>query len=163
MTMLHSDEENTHSRRNSLRLSGFDYSAKRVYFVTIVVLDRRPLFRNDALAKATVDCLLTLREKVRFNLYCYCLMPDHFHALIGAGESGKSLGEICGAFKSLSTRVHWRWYQGRLWQRQFFDHIIRNEKDFVETMEYIKQNPIRRGLVSLASEWPYTGTVDEYV
>jgi len=161
--MLDPDEETTYSRRNSLRLSGFDYSAKRIYFVTIVVLGRRPLFYKDALATATVDCLLSLREKLRFNLYCYCLMPDHVHALFGAGESGKSLGEICGAFKSLSTRVYWRWHKGRLWQRQFFDHIVRNEKDFVETMEYIKQNPVRRGLVSSASEWPYTGSVNEYV
>jgi REP element-mobilizing transposase RayT len=90
-------------------------------------------------------------------------MPDHFHSLIGAGKSGKSLGEICGAFKSLSTRVYWRWHQGRLWQRQFFDHIIRSEKDFVETMEYVKQNPVRNGLVDSANEWPYTGTVDELI
>jgi len=161
--MLDPDEETTYSRRNSLRLSGFDYSSKRIYFVTIVVSDRRPLFRNVALAKGTIECLLNLREKLRFNLYCYCLMPDHFHALIGAGESGKGLGEICGAFKSLSTRVYWRWHQGRLWQRQFFDHIVRNETDFVETMEYIKQNPVRRGLVDSANEWPYTGIVDELI
>ena len=88
-------------------------------------------------------------------------MPDHFHALIGLGDSGKSLGEICGAFKSISTRAYWRWHQGKLWQRQFFDHIVRNEKDFFETMEYIRQNPVRRGLVRAANEWGYAGAVDE--
>jgi REP element-mobilizing transposase RayT len=90
-------------------------------------------------------------------------MPDHLHALIGIGECGKSLGDILGAFKSISTRVYWRFRQGRLWQRQFFDHIIRNEKEFFETMEYIKQNPVRKGLVISEGEWPYTGAVDQLI
>ena len=97
---------------------------------------------------------------MKFNLYCYCFMPDHFHALIGAGDSAKSLSEICGAFKSLTTRAYWQWYRGKLWQRQFFDHIIRNEQDFFETLEYIKLNPVRKGLARTADEWPYTGEVD---
>jgi putative transposase len=80
-------------------------------------------------AQITLDCLPELRQKLRFNLYLYCLMPDHFHALIGIGDSNRTLGAICGAFKSLSTRAFWQWYEGKLWQRQFFDHIIRNETE----------------------------------
>jgi REP element-mobilizing transposase RayT len=86
-------------------------------------------------------------------------MPDHFHALIGLGESKKSLSEICGSFKSLSTRAYWHWYEGKLWQRQFFDHIIRSEKDFLETIEYIRMNPVRKKLVARVEEWPYTGVM----
>jgi putative transposase len=156
------EEDESYTRRNSLRRQAFDYSARRIYFVTIVVSERRKLFLNQRLAQTTVDCLLQLRQQQGFNLYCYCLMPDHFHALIGAGESGKTLGEICGAFKSLTTRAYWQWYQGRLWQRQFFDHIIRNEEDFFETREYIRMNPVRKELVRTPEEWPYTGKVDEF-
>jgi putative transposase len=83
-------------------------------------------------------------------------MPDHFHGLFGLGDSGKTLGEICGAFKSLSTRVYWRWFKGKLWQRQFFDHIIRNDTDLAETLQYIELNPARDGLL----EWPYVGHMD---
>ncbi len=154
------DEKQWKTRRNSLRLRGFDYSSRRVYFVTIVTLKRRKLFLDRRLADATVDCLLELRNKRSFNLYQYCLMPDHFHALIGSGPSGMSLGRICGAFKSLSTIAFWRWSEGCLWQPRFFDHIIRNEQDFFETAEYIRMNPVRRGLVSRWKEWPWTGAVD---
>ena len=157
----HADEDELYQRRNSLRLRGFNYAAQRIYFVTIVVTERRKVFLDRRLAQAAVDCLLDLRQQMRFNLYCYCLMPDHFHALIGAGDSGKSLSEICGAFKSLTTRAYWQWYRGKLWQRQFFDHIIRNEQDFFETLEYIKLNPVRKGLARTVAEWPYTGQVDE--
>ncbi len=115
--------------------TAFDYAASTTLldasiFVTIVTLKRRKLFLDRRLADATVDCLLELRNKRSFNLSQYCLMPDHFHALIGSGPSGMSLGRICGAFKSLSTIAFWRWSEGRLWQPRLFDHIIRNEQDF---------------------------------
>jgi putative transposase len=159
--MTQGDDEKTYTRRDSLRLRGFNYMARQIYFVTIVVLNRQNLFGDKQLAAATLDCLLHLRQQLQFKIYCYCLMPDHFHALIGLGESKKSLSEICGAFKSLSTRAFWQRYEGRLWQRQFFDHIIRNEKDFLETIEYIKMNPVRKQLVERIEQWPYTGCIDE--
>jgi REP element-mobilizing transposase RayT len=115
--MEKSEEDNFYERRDSLRLRSFDYSARRIYFITIVVSERKQVFLDRRLAQSVVDCLLKLRQQMRFNLYCYCLMPDHLHALIGAGISGKSLGEICGAFKSLTTRAYWQWYEGKLWQR----------------------------------------------
>jgi len=150
----------TYRRKNSLRLRGFDYAANRIYFVTMVTIHRQCVFLDPRIAQATVDRLFDLGHKVKFNLYCYCLMPDHFHALIGPGDSNRALGEICGAFKSLSTHAYWQLYKGRLWQRRFFDHIIRNEDDFFETMEYIKLNPVRKGLVDRPEDWPYTGTPD---
>src|SRR5688500_14742800 len=128
--------EDWETRKNSLRLQGFDYASRRSNFVTIVTEQRQTFFNDERLAKTTIEVLLTLRKKNLFNLYSYCLMPDHFHALIGIGESGMTLGKICGDFKSLSTGKFWQFYDGKLWQRQFFDHVIRNEQDFLETVEY---------------------------
>ena len=124
----------------------FDYAALRSHFVTIVTENRQSAFTNPEIARTTVPSLLDLRENYRFNLYSYCLMPDHFHALIGSGDSGMTLGRICGHFKSLSTRHFWQVKEGKLWQRQFFDHVIRNEVDFWETVEYIRQNPVKKNL-----------------
>ena len=147
-------------RKNSIRLRGFDYAWPRIYFVTIVSRGREPVFNDERLARATVTCLRDLRFKLSFKVYVYCLMPDHFHALIHPGQSGKALGAICGAFKSLSTREYWARRAGRLWQRQFFDHIICNQHDFDETLHYIRMNPVRKGLVSDPSDWPYTERLD---
>ena len=83
-------------------------------------------------------------------------MPDHFHGIFGLADSGKTLAEVCGAFKSLSTRAYWRWHDGKLWQRQFFDHVIRNERDLNETLQYIELNPAREGFF----DWPYLGHLD---
>ncbi len=149
-----------HVRRNSLRLRGFDYVAQRSHFVTIVANERQCFFNDARIAKATIDCLLDSREKYKFNLYQYCLMPDHFHALVGIGESKMTLGAICGAFKSLSTRAFWAFGAGQLWQKQFFDHVIRSEQDFLETVEYIRQNPVRKNLVENCADWQFTGNPD---
>lgn len=147
-------------RRNSLRLRGFDYGSQRSHFVTIVAYERRCFFNDVRIAQATIDCLLDLREKRKFNLYQYCLMPDHFHALVGIGESAMTLGAICGAFKSISTRAFWQFGAGKLWQQQFFDHVIRNEQDFLETVEYIKENPVRKNLVKNGEDWQFTSSPD---
>ena len=156
---MNSEKEN-HTRRNSLRLKGFDYSWLRIYFVTINAHNRRPIFADNRVASATIDCLKQLRTKLGFTVYIFCLMPDHFHALIGPGASMRTLGAICGTFKSLSTRAFWRWYDGKLWHRQFYDHIIRNRDDFDETLAYIRMNPVRRGLVERPEDWPYTERLD---
>ncbi|MGI8640268.1 MAG: REP-associated tyrosine transposase [Pyrinomonadaceae bacterium] len=145
-----------YTRKDSLRLQDFDYASRRVYFITINVLNRRTLFYNKEFAKAVIDCLIDLREKMKFNLYCYCLMPDHFHALIGIGEFEKDLGKICGAFKSLTTRIYWKYGKGQLWQRGYYDHIIRNETDFFECLKYIKENPLKKNL----ENWEFVGRVD---
>ena len=150
----------TYTRRNTIRLRGFDYAWPRIYFVTMNCLDKRPIFSDRRAAAATIESLKKLRLQLRFNVYIYCLMPDHFHALIGPGSSGRSLSSLCGGFKSLSTRAFWQWHDGKLWQRQFYDHIIRNREDFDETLEYIKLNPVRRRLVSKAEDWPYTERLD---
>lgn len=149
-----------HVRRNSMRLRGFDYASQRSHFVTIVAHERQCFFKDVQIATATIDCLLDLREKYKFNLYQYCLMPDHFHALLGIGESKMTLGAICGAFKSLSTREFWAFGAGQLWQKQFFDHVIRNEQDFLETVEYIQQNPLRKNLVMNGEDWQFAGSPD---
>ncbi|MFN2579048.1 MAG: transposase [Pyrinomonadaceae bacterium] len=149
-----------YSRKDSIRLKGFDYSWPRIYFVTVVAENRKPKFLDERVAMATVNCLRKLRIEFHFNVYVYCLMPDHFHALIGPGDSGRTLGGLCGGFKNLSTREYWRWHDGKLWQRQFFDHILRNGEDFDQTLDYIRMNPVRRGLVERAEDWPYTERLD---
>jgi putative transposase len=154
--MQNGKAEDWDTRKNSLRLQGFDYASRRSNFVTIITEQRQTFFNDARIAEATVEVLLELREKYLFNLYSFCLMPDHFHALMGIGDSEMKLGRICGDFKRLSTKEFWRFYDGKLWQRQFFDHVIRNETDFLETVDYIRQNPVEAKLVENWKDWKYT-------
>lgn len=87
-------------------------------------------------------------------------MPDHFHALIGIGDSGLTLGRIVGDFKSLATREFWKFYDGKMWQRQFYDHVIRNQQDSEETVKYIRLNPVEAKLIDNWEDWKWTGEPD---
>ena len=83
------------------------------------------------------------------------VMPNHIHALImidGRGNASDStISEFVRAFKSKSTVAYIRMvkdgraisFEGKMWQRSYYDHIIRNEQDFREVWKYIEENPLR--------------------
>jgi len=82
-----------------------------------------------------------------------CLMPDHLHWLLADASRAP---DAVSRFKSLSTRVSWQGsIRGRLWQRSYWDHVIRRQEDLREVAEYIIQNPVRAGLVRQADEYPW--------
>ncbi|MGA8431439.1 MAG: transposase [Candidatus Sulfotelmatobacter sp.] len=100
----------------------------------------------------------------RFELHAGVVMPDHVHLLLTpwADEQGwpHPLPFLLKLIKGMSARSVNK-LEGRIgpvWQEESFDHIIRGEENFHETMEYIRQNPVRRGLVAKPEDyrwlWP---------
>ncbi len=84
----------------------------------------------------------------------YVIMPNHIHLLLtvrpvagGASPSPTNITDVAGvigAFKSLCTHEwHRMGYAGPLWQRSFYDHIVRNEDEYREISEYIDNNPAK--------------------
>ncbi|MDZ4181950.1 MAG: transposase [Candidatus Cloacimonadaceae bacterium] len=96
------------------------------------------------------------------QVYAYTIMPNHLHLLLRPAErDGKpiALAEIMMRFKGISARqvnlILNR--SGSLWYREYYDHWVRNEKEFVNIVEYIRQNPVKAGLVNDADRWRWTG------
>ena len=82
-------------------------------------------------------------------IYYFLLMPDHVHSLIGVSyESGLEHSII--SWKRFTAKS-----LGIKWQRDFFDHRLRKEESLVGKAEYISMNPVRAGLVSDPTTWPY--------
>ncbi len=76
-------------------------------------------------------------------------MPDHLHALISFPPlSGMRI--VVGRWKAWQTRQ-----LGVLWQDNFFDHRIRNRREFELKADYIRQNPVVKGLCKNAADWPW--------
>ncbi len=83
----------------------------------------------------------------------YCklllLMPDHLHAVIAFSRRE--------SMKKFVTE--WKRYLARTaqinWQRDFFDHRLRNDNELTEKMQYIRMNPVRKGLCERMEEWPW--------
>jgi putative transposase len=92
----------------------------------------------------------------RYTLHAVVIMPDHVHVLFTAlrDEAGWTfaLPEIMKAIKGTSARSinKLTGRRGRVWQDESFDHVMRGAESLEETVEYIRQNPVRRGLVNKA-------------
>jgi len=80
----------------------------------------------------------------------YVVMPNHFHAILQIiAPKGKALGDILGAFSSIVTveyirgvkENNWRPSPKKLFQRNYWEHIIRNEEELLRIRNYIKNNP----------------------
>ena len=150
----------TLAKRKRLRLVGFDYAESRSYFVTIVVRDRRCLFgavEQGSVRPGAAGEMVTERWQllgVRYpgvKVEPFVVMPNHVHGLISTAgmSSPPALGRIVGAFKSITARAYrsgtddglWLPMPNGLWQRGYFDHVIRNESDETHAIEYIENNP----------------------
>lgn len=158
-------------RRRSIRLGGYDYSQPGAYFVTVCTYGRRCLFgevvagavRPNGLGKAVTRCWLELTSHYEgIQLDAFVVMPNHVHGVIikqdivacaGAGLRPAPtrvrdwpLSEAVRAFKSFSARRinALRNRPGApLWQRNYYEHVIRNEADLREVREYLAGNPLR--------------------
>ena len=78
----------------------------------------------------------------------YVIMPNHVHAIVClnermGGQGRPPLQRIVQRFKSISTRSCWKFGLKTLWQRSFYDHVIRCEDDYLRIWQYIDENPAK--------------------
>ena len=88
-------------------------------------------------------------EQQRWYLKLLLLMPDHAHLLISVAPD-VSLSRLIRDYKRITVRL-----AGVKWQRNFFDHRLRHSESVTRKYDYIRQNPVRAGLVANEGEWPY--------
>jgi REP element-mobilizing transposase RayT len=107
---------------------------------------------NDAGKILEKQWLDLAQRYTHIRLHEYVVMPNHFHGIIQIHENNnENIGTIVGTFKSLTTRdyiqgVHtknWLPFEKKLWQRNYYEHIIRNEESYLTLSKYIKENPKR--------------------
>lgn len=160
---LHMDLPKRPNRR-SIRLKGYDYSRSGAYFITICAQNRECLFGeiengkmilSDAgrVVVETWEWLSLQYDHVELDIWA--VMPNHLHGIIvilddGRGGSRtdptgkrKPIGRLIGAFKTVSSkRINemCKTPGAKIWQRNYYEHIIRNEKDLETAREYIMNN-----------------------
>jgi putative transposase len=118
------------------------------YFVTTAVRDRKELLLEETICSLILEDLEFYRKKYEFGFHAYVIMPDHLHLLLSLKEKG-NISKIMHDFKSHTAQEINKVLKSRgaLWQEGFYDHIIRNEKDFRKRIDYIHKNPLSSGLV----------------
>lgn len=148
-------------QRRPLRAPAYDYTASGAYFITIVTLDRAYFFgtiaddvffptpAGDAVSRVWQD--LTSRFPT-IEVDHFVVMPNHVHGLLWITDAPApqqvSLGTIVGAFKSLAAReVNLMLKRtGSLWQRNYYERVVRSEAELNAIRRYIDENPLRWAL-----------------
>ena len=130
-----------------------------ICFITICTEGKTPLFQNKALTWAFLDQLKTDAESNGVSVFAYCFMPDHLHLVVTPGTRKDIVGFV-GEYKGRTTRIAWKYgIKGKCWQTSFHDHFLRKEEDVRDTVMYVLNNPVRKGLVQEWREYPYAGSL----
>jgi len=149
------------SSRKKIRLDSSLYSNPTlISSVTIGTQRSIPIFQRIKFGQACLKTLIKHAEKFTVPIFAYCFMPDHVHLLLSASKS-RSIPSFVSGFKSLCTRIG-RFNFGideSFWQKRYYDHFLRQEEDIMVVVNYILNNPVRKGLVNNWREYPLCGSL----
>jgi len=151
----------TRHHRRSIRLPAYDYAQAGAYFVTIVCRDRELLLVDPRLREVVEETWLWLGDRYEFvELDEHVVVPNHLHGIIVINDTcrggsraaptratnRKPLGQLVGAFKTVSTKRINK-ICGTLgqpvWQRNYYEHVIRDGEELNDIRQYIVDNPLR--------------------
>ena len=129
-----------------------------VVFLTVCSLNRNPILAN---AETRHALLNAWREAEAWRVGHYVIMPDHIHLFCSPADQSHTMEQ---------------WIQ--FWKRQFrrficadfpkfqsrgFHHRLRRSENYHETIEYVRANPVRAGLILRPEDWPYQGALNELI
>ena len=129
--------------RQSIRLKNFDYNTDGAYFVTICTFQKSKII-NDAYQLILKKELLGLNKRFKgIKVDYYVFMPNHFHIIFIFHNSQVGLSRVIQAFKSMTTlKLKKAGFRGTyFWQKNYYEHVVRNVTSLNRIREYIKQNP----------------------
>jgi len=140
------------TKRKNIRLKDYDYSNEGIYFITICIKERKELLgqikkeENIELSKEgkiVGEAIHKLKEAYsNIEIDEYVIMPNHIHLIIIINGKNKiTISRIIQQFKWGITRK----LGFSIFQKLFYEHIIRNEKEYCEIKEYIQNNIINWG------------------
>jgi REP element-mobilizing transposase RayT len=139
------------------------YTDYPIYYLTVCTQDRKC-----SLANPEVHAELTKFSKRAEDFLVwvglFMIMPDHIHLFAGFCPKSPPLWKWIKALRGdLSKVLREDEGEGTHWEKDFFDHVLRSEESYREKYEYVRQNPVRRGLVRRPEDWPYQGEIHRLV
>lgn len=145
-------------RRKPNRLPDPSYRGRRAYFLTVCAHERKKVYTDSRLVDAAVRLLGEKSRSHSFGVYAYCFMPDHLHLILAGQKDSADLPLLMRAFKGAVAVAARNLRIAKLWQKGFYDHLIRSGEGLERAAWYVFMNPVRAGLVKEPWEWPYSGS-----
>lgn len=135
------------------------YARNPLYFVTCCTYRRRQLLARLNVHATFIDFANKAHADFGNAFGRYVILPDYLHLFVTLAD-GCKLGNWIGTLKRvLARQVGSTDSQDPVWQRGFFDHILRSTESYSEKWNYVQDNPVRAGLVANAANWPYSGEI----
>jgi putative transposase len=140
------------------------------YFFTVVTYARRPILTRPEVRQALREGISKVRQSMPFSIDAWVLLPDHLHTIWTLPENDAKYAARWAVIKSCVTKLceniidhrgnvdmsRSRRKEGCVWQRRFWDHVIRDESDFHRHLDYLHWNPVKHGYVKSPMDWPYS-------
>ena len=138
------------------RLEMFSYRGRHAYSVTICAAKKQARFVEPGILSRLRGILEAEVTEFGFHLWAHCFMPDHLHLLLQGRHESSDLRGMIKSFKQKSAYGYIRDKGEKLWQRSYWDHVVREDEGLIRTAIYIMENPARAGLVSHWREYKYS-------
>ncbi|HEY6529730.1 MAG TPA: transposase [Cellvibrionaceae bacterium] len=152
------------------------YTSGASYFFTLVTYRRQPILCDESIRTTLRKAIEQTREKYPFEINAWVLLPDHLHTIwtLPPGDADYSLRwqqikrkvslAVGKEYKraDLQSPSKTKHRESTLWQRRYWEHKIRTQKDFDNHLNYCHYNPVKHGLTKQPKDWPYS-TFHRYV
>ena len=140
------------------------------YFFTVVAYHRAKLFSTELARSCLKQAIHKTQERLAYESVAFCLLPEHLHCVWKLPEGDANFSKRWSSIKGHFSREYLRsgGQQGQvpasrkrkgeacIWQRRFWEHRIRDEKDLQRHVDYIYYNPVKHGLVQQVEDWPWS-------
>ena len=152
-------ERNELPKRKPIRLENFHYGAGYAYFITVCTEKREKTLSKIVGEGSSLPQLTEFGEIINKNILSisdkyenasvdsYVIMPNHIHLIISIIDDGRenpspTVNSIIGWLKYQSTKEYCPNSKSKIFQRSFYDHVIRGREDYEEIARYIYENPL---------------------
>jgi len=137
------------------------YRGRMVCFVTICFEEREPVARDRAIAGWLIGRLLEHAAREAILLHAYCLMPDHLHVLSEGVTAHADFLRFIIDFKQETAFAYAKKWRRKLWERRYYDHILRDGGDLEGVAWYVWLNPVRKGICASAGDYAFSGSMTD--
>jgi REP element-mobilizing transposase RayT len=127
-----------------------------VYFVTFCTLHRRRIGNLTSVQKVFQTYADRALDEFNVAVGRYVIMPDHIHLFVSGGADFILMRWVGGLKRAITMALS---TSNKLWQPGFFDHVLRSDESYGEKWLYVRDNPVRAGLVTHSEDWPYQGEI----
>jgi putative transposase len=130
------------------------------YFFTVVTYRRTPLFQNTGNVALLRSAMREVMARRPFEIHAMVVLPDHLHAVWQLPDDDADFSRRWHDIKHhVSKRIdapvnHRR--EKLVWQRRFWEHLVRDEDDWRNHLDYVHYNSVKHGLTRCAADWPYS-------